>query len=152
LAAWLRSAPGLSDVAVGELLASPGPLCEGALRHYVAAFELDDLPIERAIRKVLGSFRLPGEAQKIGRVMEAFADVFFAHGGALAASDARSAGAAFVLAFAVVMLNTDAHNANVKEKMTFGQFVENNANLNDGANFEERTLRRIFDDVTSYEI
>ncbi len=62
----------------------------------------------------MDGFRLPGEAQKIDRLMEKFAeryvncnpDIF------------KSADVAYVLAYSVIMLNTDAHNPGVKVKMT----------------------------------
>lgn len=49
------------------------------------------------------SFRLPGEAQKIDRMMEVFAHAFYAaNRGPFADADC-----AHVLAFSILMLNTD---------------------------------------------
>jgi brefeldin A-resistance guanine nucleotide exchange factor 1 len=59
---------------------------------------------------MLATFRLPGEAQQIDRIMENFAKRFFETG----PEEIRSADAAYVLAFSVVMLNTDQHNPQVK--------------------------------------
>jgi Sec7-like guanine-nucleotide exchange factor len=33
---------------------------------------------------------------------------------------------AYVLAYSVIMLNTDAHNPNVKRRMTLPEFIKNN--------------------------
>ncbi len=58
--------------------------------------------------------RLPGEAQKIDRLMEKFAERFVkCNPGSF-----KSADVAYVLAFSVIMLNTDLHNPGVKNKMT----------------------------------
>lgn len=53
--------------------------------------------------------RLPGEAQKIDRLMEKFAERFVkCNPGSF-----KSADVAYVLAYSVIMLNTDAHNPQV---------------------------------------
>eukprot|EP00951_Prasinocladus_malaysianus_P047238 scaffold649520_cov46-Prasinocladus_malaysianus.AAC.1 len=68
--------------------------------------EFDD-----AIRKFLADFRLPGEAQKIDRLMEKFAERYYMFS---PEGFFKSADTAYVLAFSVIMLNTDAHNPMVK--------------------------------------
>lgn len=68
------------------------------------------LSFDTAIRMYLESFRLPGEAQKINRIMETFGmhyhrqcpDIF------------RNADAVYVLAYSVIILNTDQHNNQVR--------------------------------------
>lgn len=65
-------------------------------------------------RQFLSGFRLPGEAQKIDRLMEKFAERYVSCN-----PDAfKSADVAYVLAYSVIMLNTDAHNPQVKAKMS----------------------------------
>ena len=65
-------------------------------------------------RMFLDGFRLPGEAQKIDRLMEKFAERYVNCNG----ETFKSADVAYVLAYSVIMLNTDAHNPQVKTKMT----------------------------------
>ena len=62
----------------------------------------------------LDGFRLPGEAQKIDRLVEKFAERYLNCNGEFF----KSADVAYVLAYSVVMLNTDAHNPQVKTKMS----------------------------------
>ncbi len=50
--------------------------------------------------------RLPGEAQKIDRIMEKFAERYCRDNPAVF----PNADGAYLLAFAIIMLNTDAHN------------------------------------------
>ena len=61
-----------------------------------------------------GGFRLPGEAWMIDRLMEKFA----AHYVSCSPDAFKSADVAYVLAYSVIMLNTDAHNPQVKVKMS----------------------------------
>ena len=79
------------------------------MHAYIDALEFSGLEFDVAIRRFLRGFRLPGEAQKIDRLMEKFADRFLAcNAGAF-----RSADVGYVLAYSVIMLNTDAHNPQV---------------------------------------
>jgi len=47
--------------------------CSKVLGVYVSGFDLVGLGFDDALRKFLAAFRLPGEAQKIDRIMHAFA-------------------------------------------------------------------------------
>jgi brefeldin A-inhibited guanine nucleotide-exchange protein len=46
------------------------------LHHYVDALDFTGMVFDEAIRLFLAGFRLPGEAQKIDRIMEKFAEKF----------------------------------------------------------------------------
>ena len=59
--------------------------------------------IDEALRILLESFRLPGESQQIERVMNSFASVYFASN----PTDVANEDAAFILAYSIIMLNTD---------------------------------------------
>ena len=60
--------------------------------------------------------------------------------------------AAYVLAYSVILLNTDAHNPQVKRRMTLADFIKNNRGINDGADLPEELLSAIYDDIVSNEI
>ena len=57
--------------------------------------------------------------------------------------------AVYVFAFSAIMLHTDAHNKNVKNKMTKSQFIKNNEGVNGGQDlpkkFQEDIYTRIVD-------
>jgi len=75
------------------------------------------------LRKFLNKFMLSGEAQKIDRTMEVFA----AHFHKCNPTVFPHPDTAFVLSFALIMLNTDRHNPAIadKDKMTREQFIRN---------------------------
>jgi brefeldin A-inhibited guanine nucleotide-exchange protein len=50
------------------------------------------------------------------------------------------------------MLNTDAHNPQVKHRMTMADFVKNNRGINDGQDLPEELLSTIYDDIVNNEI
>lgn len=50
------------------------------------------------------------------------------------------------------MLNTDAHNPQVKNRMTPADFIKNNRGINDGSNLPEEFLTAIYDAIYAEEI
>ncbi|CAG8632993.1 2680_t:CDS:10, partial [Dentiscutata erythropus] len=94
---------------------------EAVLRTYMETFNFRNDPIDIALRKFLLDCYLPKETQQIDRVMEAFAKRYHeCNPDVFASSDV-----AYVLAFAMLMLHTDAFNKSVKRKMTKDEFVNN---------------------------
>uniref|UniRef100_A0A8C7DHZ8 Cytohesin 1b n=1 Tax=Oncorhynchus kisutch TaxID=8019 RepID=A0A8C7DHZ8_ONCKI len=94
-------------------------------------------------RQFLWSFRLPGEAQKIDRMMEAFAQRYcHCNPGVFQHSDT-----CYVLSFAVIMLNTSLHNPNVKDKPSHQRFTTMNRGINDGGDLPEDLLRNLYESI-----
>jgi brefeldin A-inhibited guanine nucleotide-exchange protein len=50
------------------------------------------------------------------------------------------------------MLNTDAHNPQVKHRMTKPDFIRNNRGINDGTDLPEDLLSSIYDEIQTNEI
>jgi len=65
---------------------------------------------------------------------------------------ARIIATAYVLAYSTIMLNTDAHNPQVKRRMTRQDFIKNNRGINDDADLPEDFLSAIFDEIQTNEI
>ena len=113
------------------------------LHHYVDALDFTDWMFDDAIRLFLSGFRLPGEAQKIDRIMEKFAERFTRQNLEIF----PSADTAFILAFSVIMLNTDLHNPSIKpeRRMTEKGFISNNRGIGaNGTDLPEDFLIGIF--------
>jgi brefeldin A-inhibited guanine nucleotide-exchange protein len=60
--------------------------------------------------------------------------------------------AAYILAYSIIMLNTDAHSPQIKNRMTKADFIKNNRGINDGESLPEEFLNSIFHDIQSNEI
>lgn len=89
------------------------------LDAYVKQINFEGLHIDLALRKYIQDFRLPGESQKIDRMMDKFSSVYWTQN---PAAGFKSASATFILAFATIMLATDLHSPNTKQKMTLPGF------------------------------
>ena len=139
VARFLRATPQISKAALGDFLSEPKPFNASVLTEFTALLDFGALDIDGALRVFLKTFRLPGEAQKIDRLMDAFAAAYFTAnpGGPIAKPDA-----AYVLAFAIIMLNTDSHNPSIKpeNKMTLEGFVRQVAGANDNKDFPRPLL------------
>ena len=110
----LHHCPELDKTQIGEYLGNFEEFYQKVLQCFVGDMRFEGLPLDEALRVFLGCFRLPGEAQKIDRFMEKFAERYCGcNAGVFESSDT-----AYILAFSLIMLNTDAHNPEVKNKMS----------------------------------
>nr|XP_046210552.1 cytohesin-3-like isoform X4 [Oncorhynchus gorbuscha] len=113
------------------------------LQAFVELHEFADLNLVQALRQFLWSFRLPGEAQKIDRMMEAFASRYCScNPGVFQSTDT-----CYVLSFAIIMLNTSLHNPNVRDKPSVERFISMNRGINEGGDLPEELLRNLFDSI-----
>ncbi|WFC97503.1 guanine nucleotide exchange protein for ADP-robosylation factor [Malassezia yamatoensis] len=148
IARFLFFADGLSKTNIGEYLGEGDAENIAVMHAFVDLMNFDQMPFTTALRRFLQAFRLPGEAQKIDRYMLKFAERYVAgNKGAFANADT-----AYVLAYSVIMLNTDAHNPQVKQRMTLQDFIKNNAGIDDGGNLPDDFLRSIYDEIQRNEI
>lgn len=118
------------------------------LQSFLKCFDFGGKSIIEALRELLQKFRLAGEGQQIDRVVSEFASIYVASG----PSECKNADAAHILAFAIIMLNTDLHNPNVKAKMTFASFSSILRDQNNGENFRTEYLQANYNEIMTNEI
>ena len=83
--------------------------------------------------------------------MESFAEKYCSGDGVDEVADKD---AVFILTYAIIILNTDQHNPNLKssKRMTFNDFSRNLRGQNNGQDFSVEYLKSIFDSIKSNEI
>lgn len=74
VAAFLRANPGLDKKQIGEFITKKKSEEAGILECFVQSFNFTNLRIDSALRLYLETFRLPGEAPLIFKVMEHFSE------------------------------------------------------------------------------
>ncbi|KAK1343591.1 hypothetical protein QTO34_016371 [Cnephaeus nilssonii] len=137
VAQFLYKGEGLNKTVIGDYLGERDEFNIKVLQAFVELHEFADLNLVQALRQFLWSFRLPGEAQKIDRMMEAFASRYcLCNPGVFQSTDT-----CYVLSFAIIMLNTSLHNHNVRDKPTAERFVTMNRGINEGGDLPEELLR-----------
>jgi len=138
---------GITKSAVGEYLGEPATFNLQVLDEFVTLHDMENVPFVSALRSFLWSFRLPGEAQKIDRIMENFAKRFCAQNPGVFANE----DACYFLAFSTVMLNTSLHNPSVAKPPTIAEFVNMNRGQNGKADFAQDLLEGIYISIKTDE-
>ncbi len=148
LARFFKDTPSLNKVQLGDWLSDPDPFQKAVMHAFVELFDFHNLSFDDAIREFLSSLRLPGEAQRIDRLMEKLAECYHRHNPGIFST----ADTAYVLAFSVIMLNTDAHNDQVKNKMTQAQFMSSLRGIDNGKDIDPAFLIKLYDRIVTKEI
>ncbi|KAK2044112.1 Sec7 domain-containing protein [Colletotrichum somersetense] len=149
VARFLKGTSRVSKKVLGEYLSKKGS--EDVLEAYVSQFDFSEKRVDEALRGLLETFRLPGESALIERIVTCFADKYCSKA---KPTEVANADAVFVLTYAIIMLNTDQHNPNLKgqKRMTVEDFARNLRGVNDGKDFAPEYLQEIFDNIRTNEI
>uniref|UniRef100_A0A8C6VB29 ARF guanine nucleotide exchange factor 2 n=1 Tax=Naja naja TaxID=35670 RepID=A0A8C6VB29_NAJNA len=150
IAQLLHQEERLCSSQVGEFLGDSNKFNKEVMYAYVDLLDFCGKDFVSALRIFLEGFRLPGEAQKIDRLMEKFAARYIEcnQGQTLFAS----ADTAYVLAYSIIMLTTDLHSPQVKNKMTKEQYIKMNRGINDSKDLPEEYLSTIYDEIEGKKI
>ncbi|KAK5639975.1 hypothetical protein RI129_010786 [Pyrocoelia pectoralis] len=150
VAKWLHTDERLDKTFIGDFLGENDEFSKEVMYVYVDTINFADMDIVTALRHFLDGFRLPGEAQKIDRLMEKFASRYCEcnpNNGLFASADT-----AYVLGFSIIMLTTDLHSPQVKTKMTKEQYIRLNRGNTDSKDVPEEYLSQIYDEIAGHEI
>lgn len=153
VARFLISRKGLSKQMIGEYLGNlQSPFCMAVLECFAMELDLAGMQVDVALRKFQQHFRMPGEAQKIERLMEIFSQRYCRCNSDIVAR-LRSPDSVFVLAFAIIMLNTDLHTPNLKpeRRMRLEDFTRNLRGIDDCGDIDADMLAGIYERVRDNE-
>uniref|UniRef100_A0A8C4PVL8 ADP ribosylation factor guanine nucleotide exchange factor 2 n=1 Tax=Equus asinus asinus TaxID=83772 RepID=A0A8C4PVL8_EQUAS len=150
IAQFLHQEERLDSTQVGDFLGDSVRFNKEVMYAYVDQLDFCEKEFVSALRTFLEGFRLPGEAQKIDRLMEKFAARYIEcnQGQTLFAS----ADTAYVLAYSIIMLTTDLHSPQVKNKMTKEQYIKMNRGINDSKDLPEEYLSSIYEEIEGKKI
>ncbi|EDW27323.1 GL21229 [Drosophila persimilis] len=151
IARWLHDDERLDKTVIGNYLGENDDHSKEVMCAYIDAFNFRQMEVVAALRILLEEFRLPGEAQKIDRLMEKFASRYCECNPQNQLF--QSADTVYVLAFSIIMLTTDLHSPQVKHKMTKEQYIKMNRGISDSkADLPEEYLSSIYDEISEHEI
>ena len=149
IANFLLSDDRLDKAMIGEYLGEGDAYNVAIMHAFVDNMNFSKRRFVDSLRQFLQSFRLPGEAQKIDRFMLKFAERYIT-GNPNAFANADTA---YVLAYSVILLNTDLHSVKMKgRRMTKEEFIKNNRGINDNADLPDEYLNGIYDEIAHHEI
>ena len=126
---------------------------------YVSAISFIGMRFEAALRHYLTNcgFIMPGEAQKIDRILSTFCLRYWADNQGTPRCPFRHEDTVFVVAFAAIMLNTDLHRANAdaknrKRRMTKQEFQRNLRGVDGSADLDPDFLSALYDQIEARPI
>ena len=142
---FLYSTHGLSLEKIGDYLGSiQSPFAMKVLTCFMQEFNFSGQRMDKSLRKLLEHVRVPGEAQKIEKIMEIFGKRYAACNPNFVSKHIKSADSIVTLAFAIMLLNTDLHTPNLKmeKKMSVQDFINNLKGVDAGRDFDQKLLKQ----------
>ncbi|XP_055346236.1 LOW QUALITY PROTEIN: Golgi-specific brefeldin A-resistance guanine nucleotide exchange factor 1-like [Paramacrobiotus metropolitanus] len=154
VAKFLRENSRLDKAMIGEFISKRENT--QVLSAFMKTFDFAGKRLDEALRDYLESFRLPGESPLITHIMEHFA----ARWQLTCGSPYLSNDSAFVMSYAIIMLNTALHNETAKKQaaLTLNDFKKQLSKVNkkDGAqtgeDFDAGLLEQIYHSISHEEI
>jgi hypothetical protein len=141
IANYLHSNRRLSPSHIGLVLASQCPFLRDVLRDFMLLIDFQNLDIVEAIRCMLRYFVLPQDGLMAGQVITAFAERFFTDTRVFANKESVEN-----LAFSIIMLDLSLHGKDTAP-IPKDDFIRNNAGMNDGYDFPEFFISRIYEKI-----
>ncbi|KAG8379599.1 hypothetical protein BUALT_Bualt07G0105600 [Buddleja alternifolia] len=148
-ATFFRYTPRLDKTMIGDYLGDPSEFHIRVLKEFTDTFEFTGMVLDAALRTYLETFRLPGESQKIQRILEAFSERFYDQ---QSSEIFASKDSVMILCYSIIMLNTDQHNPQVKKKMSAEDFIRNNRSINGGDDLPREYLSELFQSISTNAI
>ncbi|KAL7139776.1 hypothetical protein ABFS83_09G075300 [Erythranthe nasuta] len=148
-AVFFRYTPKLDKTMIGDYLGDPEEFHMRVLKEFADTFEFSGMVLDTGLRTYLETFRLPGESQKIQRILEAFSERFYDQ---QSSEIFVSKDSVMILCYSIIMLNTDQHNPQVKKKMTEEDFIRNNRSINGGSDLPREYLSELFHSISGNAI
>ncbi|KAF1846747.1 Sec7-domain-containing protein [Cucurbitaria berberidis CBS 394.84] len=149
IAEFVKGTTRVDKRVLGEFISKKGS--EAILHAFISLFDFKEQRLDEALRQLLHAFRLPGESGLIERIVTDFSEQYFkmAQPEGIANKDAI-----YVLTYAVIMLNTDQHNPNLRgdKRMQLEDFAKNLRGVNDGKDFDPEYLKAMFESIKNREI
>ncbi|XP_004438824.1 PREDICTED: IQ motif and SEC7 domain-containing protein 3 isoform X1 [Ceratotherium simum simum] len=154
VAHFLLQRKGLSRQMIGEFLGnSKKQFNRDVLDCVVDEMDFSSMELDEALRKFQAHIRVQGEAQKVERLIEAFSQRYCMCNPEVV-QQFHNPDTIFILAFAVILLNTDMYSPNIKpdRKMMLEDFIRNLRGVDDGADIPRELVVGIYERIQQKEL
>ena len=148
IARFLLSTEGLDLTTVGDYLGEGDEKNIATMHALVDQLNFKDAGFIDALRDFLKNFKLPGESQKIDRFMLKFAERYVEQNPTVFAKPDT----AYVLAFSLIMLNTDLHSPQIKKKITLEEFIDLLGGLKKEDELSNEYMTELYQEIRDNEI
>ncbi|KAK2491209.1 hypothetical protein MC885_014482 [Smutsia gigantea] len=154
VAHFLLQRKGLSRQMIGEFLGnSKKQFNRDVLDCVVDEMDFSSMELDEALRKFQAHIRVQGEAQKVERLIEAFSQRYCMCNPEVV-QQFHNPDTIFILAFAIILLNTDMYSPNIKpdRKMMLEDFIRNLRGVDDGADIPRELVVGIYERIQQREL
>ncbi|KAL4659540.1 IQ motif and SEC7 domain-containing protein 3-like isoform X2 [Arapaima gigas] len=154
VAHFLLQRKGLSRQMIGEFLGnSKKQFNRDVLDCVVDEMDFSGTELDEALRKFQAHIRVQGEAQKVERLIEAFSQRYCMCNPDIV-QQFHNPDTIFILAFAIILLNTDMYSPNIKpdRKMMLEDFIRNLRGVDDGADIPRDMVAGIYERIQQREL
>ncbi|KAJ8392283.1 hypothetical protein AAFF_G00076470 [Aldrovandia affinis] len=154
VAHFLLQRKGLSRQMIGEFLGnSKKHFNRDVLDCVVDEMDFSGMELDEALRKFQAHIRVQGEAQKVERLIEAFSQRYCMCNPDVV-QQFHNPDTIFILAFAIILLNTDMYSPNIKpdRKMMLEDFIRNLRGVDDGADIPRDMVVGIYERIQQREL
>jgi IQ motif/SEC7 domain-containing protein len=153
VAKFLHATPDLARAKLGEYISEAhNAFSMKVLSCYLEKFDFAGLRVDKALRKFLQTVQIPGEAQKIEKIMEMFGKRFLKCNPNFA-NKLKSTDSIATLCVAIMLLSTDIHTPDIKpdKKLIEKDFLSQLHGADAGRHFDQKLLKSIFKSVKKQE-
>ncbi|MFT7814236.1 IQ motif and SEC7 domain-containing protein 1-like [Arapaima gigas] len=153
IARFILERKGLSRQMIGEFLGSRQQFNRDVLDCVLDEMDFSGMDLDDALRKFQAQIKVQGEAQKVERLVEAFSQRYCVCNPALV-RQFQNPDTIFILAFAIILLNTDMYSPSVKpeRKMKLEDFIKNLRGVDNGQDIPRDLLLGIYQRIQKWEL
>uniref|UniRef100_A0A3Q1JDT6 SEC7 domain-containing protein n=1 Tax=Anabas testudineus TaxID=64144 RepID=A0A3Q1JDT6_ANATE len=153
IARFILERKGLSRQMIGEFLGSRQQFNKDVLDCVLDEMDFSGMDLDDALRKFQAQIKVQGEAQRVERLVEAFSQRYCVCNPALI-RQFQNPDTIFILAFAIILLNTDMYSPNVKpeRKMKLEDFIKNLRGVDNGQDIPRDLLVAIYGRIQKWEL
>uniref|UniRef100_A0A672RL04 IQ motif and Sec7 domain ArfGEF 2 n=1 Tax=Sinocyclocheilus grahami TaxID=75366 RepID=A0A672RL04_SINGR len=154
IARFILERKGLSRQMIGEFLGNrQKQFNKDVLDCVVDEMDFSGMDLDDALRKFQAQIKVQGEAQKVERLIEAFSQRYCVCNPALI-RQFQNPDTIFILAFAIILLNTDMYSPNIKveRKMKLDDFIKNLRGVDNGQDIPRDLLVGIYQRIQKWEL
>ncbi|KAM9856071.1 LOW QUALITY PROTEIN: IQ motif and SEC7 domain-containing protein 2-like [Aulostomus maculatus] len=153
IARFILERKGLSRQMIGEFLGNRQQFNKDVLDCVLDEMDFSGMDLDDALRKFQAQIKVQGEAQRVERLVEAFSQRYCVCNPVLI-RQFQNPDTIFILAFAIILLNTDMYSPNVKpeRKMKLEDFIKNLRGVDNGQDIPRDLLVAIYGRIQKWEL
>ncbi|MES1904320.1 MAG: Brefeldin A-inhibited guanine nucleotide-exchange protein 1 [Paramarteilia canceri] len=140
----------LSRESIGNFISNNTDISKAVLHELISIYELKDQDLLECLRKFIGNFKMPGESQKIDRIVVEFASCYYFNNKTSRLLSSQDI--VYTITYSILLLNSDLHNPEGLKKFSKESYVELTKQSLNRPDFPNWYLEKLFESIKNDEI